>query len=426
MQIWLEKDALVESYGTQRFVYGRWDTIFQFWIWERGGSTREWLPKWPVINPFGELCLSRSWLSWDVDNILDEELDYCFHPDSEGAYDDDPERSRLHQEMLYIFKDYVQLIPYEKRVLAGRFQRWQWAILKAIKIVPEFEEFLKTELVNRTPRFIEACLEYGYERSQRERNGFQNLIHRIMHQKRGCLLSQLSGKDWPKFGVRLLDKTYPEPSKGELDLLCTMIRGSNTALALSRTKFISSEFLICLDEIDAMLVHPAVVYAYNDCYVINAMLELSCELKQISSPRFMQAVSESFATVRSSEDILDRCDKFLGQIAVNFKPFPQPPFKGTKTFQAIETLQNLRKEGREMLNCVGEDSCLRSVINDEVYYFRWLGREKATVEFIRTKQNEWLLSQVKARENRPVSRKTLVEIQTKVNQLAPPGIIKPH
>ena len=88
---------------------------------------------------------------------------------------------------------------------------------------------------------------------------------------------------------------------------------------------------------------------------------------------------------------------------------PPSPLKGTETIVHISKVRDLLAEGEEMAHCVG--GYVERVMNGDVYMYRVLEPERATMEVERMPDGKFRIVQVKLYKNGNVSNNTLMSLK---------------
>jgi hypothetical protein len=99
------------------------------------------------------------------------------------------------------------------------FGSWQWIVLLIIRDMPEFENFLRSEIYGKGPGFVSCCLALADadKLSRPERN---ELCRRIMFEKRAHLIASLAVERHGTMTVNLLSKLDIEASSPALERDC--------------------------------------------------------------------------------------------------------------------------------------------------------------------------------------------------------------
>ena len=84
--------------------------------------------------------------------------------------------------------------------------------------------------------------------------------------------------------------------------------------------------------------------------------------------------------------------------------FPPPPLPGIETLVPIQSVPELRQEGQRQHNCVG--SYWRRVAHGEIYVYRVLAPERATLSIKCNASGNWCRDELKASHNRRVQSDT--------------------
>jgi hypothetical protein len=93
-------------------------------------------------------------------------------------------------------------------------------------------------------------------------------------------------------------------------------------------------------------------------------------------------------------------------------PFQPPPIQGDQALQPLRTPQAMRREAREMGNCL--DTLIEDVSNGERYFFHWAGSVPATVELRRDENSTWVSGDALGRGNSELDPETRRKIMDKL------------
>ena len=89
--------------------------------------------------------------------------------------------------------------------------------------------------------------------------------------------------------------------------------------------------------------------------------------------------------------------------------FPQPPFAAAAEWYPIRTRRELRREGREMRNCIATYAAL--VAARLCFIYHWKVRENATVLLWKDGSSRWIVGDAKGYNNRPLTGGTRALIE---------------
>jgi hypothetical protein len=118
-------------------------------------------------------------------------------------------------------------------------------------------------------------------------------------------------------------------------------------------------------------------------------------------------ILQSLRTVQNLDDLEDHLHKLSFAFQLT-KPFPKPPFIGTKLLYPVTSGKKLESEGKYMHNCVA--GYAESVANGRHYFYHFAGKEQATVLLKRDVFNDWVVTEHLGISNSQLTEATLVEI----------------
>lgn len=114
---------------------------------------------------------------------------------------------------------------------------------------------------------------------------------------------------------------------------------------------------------------------------------------------------DTYAGLREFHDRLsDRCrDEWVNEIrsAVQGYTWPAAPFAGNDAIQPIVTVAMLIEEGRRMHHCI--PSYVEEIIKGELYAYRVLSPQRATLMLVRGSDGQWKRDDIRATCNGSVS-----------------------
>ena len=175
----------------------------------------------------------------------------------------------------------------------------------------------------------------------------------------------------------------------------------------------SPKLLLEVAQTRSELMEAATACALID-YVSN------CEKLGVEPKRFDYRYEVERDTVRSRFAVYDA--KRAGTLAtkrrqrrVRHRPFPRPPFPGTKSIQPISSREQLEAEGQQQGNCLergrSADRYARQIATKRYYLYRVTWPQRCTLLIGRRRCGVWERMQLLAGHNRPASRATKKHIE---------------
>jgi hypothetical protein len=315
---------------------------------------------------------------------------------------------------------FVALVPAEIRRMAAPLGDFQWLLLEAIHTVPGFEEFARTSIETRRAGFFIAvwCLAAAHTLPSGKR---RELNRAIMTTPRRQLLERVHQKPFSATALSCIYKVEPTRLNAPLiRRIATVTADPVLRLRLAMTPRISPTLLDQLANIPEPLLHPGVLAALADIDDVecpyNVVAELTALTEQDHKSGGTSAI-EALRRVRDAEGLVAAIARLKERIAAQ-KPFPMPPLGRSALLRPLLTVAELRCEARAMQNCVRTYG--PAVQARHSYVCSWVGRERATVELVRGRGNQWTLGAFAGRNNRPLSIGTVLEIVTTLaNDLRP-------
>lgn len=389
------KDALVEEYNGRRRVFGLWDRLFGCWKFSADQlRTKEFVPGWEILKESGV------WREYAGGHPVPRALLYS------GS------RARRHQfEAQAAFAAYFSAIPATYRSIVAPMERFQWVALDLIWQVPEFARFLESEMLGGSRQYVFACFALAHvrEMSRAERREF---AHALMHRKRTDFLYDLTHDRCGKAVLPALSKLGERPLeqwqyKGFVRLMANpkLVRlvGHSKTLPKNLPWHLMGEpaevlgakaFQLLIRDPDAARVRR----------LLAAGLEDFCDLMRSADQDFAGRVKESLRAVSAPPGFSAWCDKWEMRL-VEHVQFPAPPFVPVSHLQPIDSFDALRREGRDMRNCVADH--VSDVVSGRTYFYRWRGAERATVMIERNEKGGWRVAEILGRNNREVQEQTV-------------------
>lgn len=374
----IEDGRLVETFRGARYLQHRWED----------GFARVLLPD----SPYGVARGSAG--IWDV-------LDPAGDP----------------RPGLGVLEPFLAGIPRPYRRLAGRLPRCQWLALEAMRHVPGFALFLHQERTGCGLGFVLAA----WQLALADLLPFHDrlaLARAMMHEPRGALLTRLLDAPVHDRHVRAICRVpVAELSdRAILDIIGLMGPEADPAL-FQRAPTIPAQAVRLLRQLPRWMLHPAVAAALcaNPCE--------EKRLAEVLTPRVVNApLAERpriLRILRTATSGAEFCRRLL---RANWKlreaePFPPPPMPGTEALQPIRTPGELAREGRRLRHCVADHE--EDVWDGGSYFYRWLGRERATVELQRDGDGFWRLCDAVSYDDAGVGPDTFEAIRDIVAEQLP-------
>jgi hypothetical protein len=113
---------------------------------------------------------------------------------------------------------------------------------------------------------------------------------------------------------------------------------------------------------------------------------------------------------QSAQQVIARHNELIERIndenmlLMEERTLPDPPLPGTEVIIPLTTTAALMVEGKHQCNCVG--SYIQQVLAENVYIYRVLAPERATLSIVR-RQDKWEMGEIKGYANTEVSKQTL-------------------
>jgi hypothetical protein len=281
-------------------------------------------------------------------------------------------------------------------------------------VLPEFESFLRSEIYGKGPGYVSCCLALAGadELSRPERN---ELCRRIMLDKRAQLIASLAGEHHGTMAVNLLSKLDVEASSAELcTQLLNVARDPVKARIAGHIRELTFPIVWWINQVPAWVCSANSLKALAECSA-NLKLRLAddlialCHLVEIRYPDQKRDIGRALRNARDGEHILALRDSLYARL-VDKIPFPPPPVAANDRLQPITSARMMRVEANHMRNCIG--SLAWSVLNGSCYFYRWDGSEPATVCLAKDPSGRWVLDTALGKNNKPLTPKTEVEIET--------------
>ena len=317
-------------------------------------------------------------------------------------------------------------IPFAIRAVAAPFGDAQWLALEGMRHVDGFADFLRQELAGAGPNFVTCCWVVAQARWAGRARRLE-LAVRMMHTPRAALLTELTditGID--DVVVRLLSRAAPGEACERLLLCLTGLaatpEGRRLLLAMPQ---ISHDLTLALRLLPPWLQHPGIARALSEGGSKDGLRTLLDGAILFADEARRPAILRSLAGARRWDELARRLRLWSDRLRRE-APFPPPPIPGID--QLLEPIRNgaeLEAEGKHMRHCVADYE--HEVRLGGLYYYRWLGAERATVELASSDPGTWHLNEHLGRGNATLSPATVGAIaQIVERQLAAMPPPDPH
>jgi hypothetical protein len=395
----LTADALVEELGDRRFLFGLWNRLFGCWAIDPDtGRASEFVPSWPVLGRSG------IWLTPEETSIS--------RGFGVGCRMMSPQ---WHFEAKAACAAFFSSIPNRVRTLVGCFGQYQWLALDLIWQKPGFARFLDEEISQGREQYVFACFALA-DAVRLRRSERQELAEAIMYQKRAQLIGQLSGEECSGAMLKALNKLGDEPQ--DASVYASLIRSMadpRMAKVISHAEEIVPETLTLTSFPQEISVPVMAWMASNPGFGrehIGFLRDLFESLPEEDQSRVVQSLGH----VETHEDFWEWAEKWEEHL-FHITPFQSPPIQGGQALQPLRTPQAMRREAREMGNCL--DALIEAVSNGERYFFHWAGSVPATVELRRDENSMWVAGEAFGRDNSELDQKTRRKL---LDKLRPEGV----
>jgi hypothetical protein len=377
--VW-DHDALVEQYGSRRYVYGRWDRLFGCWTSDRHQPARRFDPPWALVDPLGRLCIGYSdanalWADpGDGDPAARPAMPL---PAADGAAG--------------YFQRYADLIPLTIRRIVGPFGRWQWVLLSMIWAEPDFTAFLRTELRAVGPGFVIACLAMNRAADLRPQERAA-LCRRIMHDKREQLIPGLSETRVPATAVALLAASGQELATAEAcGALLAVLSDPDKAKTLARGTRLTPALIALLHRLPPWLCTgnlPTMLAAAEDLPPVGQALQTLANMVEPDDTDMQAKVYRALRQVKAVQRLPAVIKGWISRIRER-PGVPPPPFPQTGSLVPLSSAALVRAEGRRMRNCIA--GYLPEIIAGTSYFYRWDSAEPGCIRLRRDAGGPWRL-----------------------------------
>ena len=278
-------------------------------------------------------------------------------------------------------------IPTRLRMLVAPLGQYQWVGLDLISQMKGFAPFLESEIFEGHIQYISACFALSsVEKMPRRRRS--TFARTLMTRKRPELISELSGICLGPAAVRNLYKLGEKP--------------------LSRSTYLA--FLkSCSEPRSAKIFGHARQIAPN---AIKLWKNAPTESRIAGALEFLLGNCQSDG---KSKTPMIRPDQIRSApLDQRWSWFSFPPIPGSEQLQPITSAAEMRREGRRMRSCLGAEAAI--VQAGEVYFYKWTGRERATVMLQRVEDGDWTYGEALGVGNRRLRRQTGLFIRHVVAQ----------
>ncbi len=233
-----------------------------------------------------------------------------------------------------------------------------------------------------------------------------NLYRDIATAKRAALLDQLSGLTGWKNRIRLLRKTsYQLFDDQAWRTFFVVSEAPATRRALGHLDEISPVLVRQLGLVPEQIRIPAVLGVLNQLDVSEAHWQ---QLSNALAEAPTQLLPSLIAKARDVTSTGSFWDWFFECVDKPWQPFDLPErFLFSPMLRPLRSIKELEKEGLSMKNCLAGQ--VANVLQGRQVYFRWLGAQPATVQFVYT--SEWHIGRILRQQNKLLPLAELEEIR---------------
>jgi hypothetical protein len=301
-------------------------------------------------------------------------------------------------------------------VLLGPFQ---WLVIDLAQNVEGFSEFLDQEMKHNSGHYICACLvlAFGFQLPSAKR---WELGIQIMSAKRHLLIKSLCYFRYSKYYLNALEKLEGYPANPEVYFkLSRALSGAIRPKLVAHASRLTNTYLKALIELpDAFLASRmldviGIQDDQKDAEMLLAIIIHIAHSLEAGPSDLMHSAITSLWAVRCLNSLDRWIEKWGNRIAQELN-FPSPPFRGTKYFQPLSSVDAMIYEAEHMMNCL--DGWIATVLKGEAYFYHWDGEKEATVLLEPTKNDSWQCSQVLGFENHPVNENAIKQIRQLVSK----------
>jgi hypothetical protein len=376
------KDALIVDYNGRQLLFGLWNRLHGLWcVDQAGGHVEESVPRWRPLNDQGVWSLSPD------------------APNSRAGVVAGPEKGVLRHEANAAFVAYFDAVPKRVRRLVGGLANNQWLALDLIWQVPEFATFLDDEVHEGRIQYIFACCALAGAETM-SRSDRRDFAKAMMGTRRREFLTQLSGVKCTKASVRSLYKLGHDAHSA--DCYRAFLSASENSDA---AKVFAHAPRIKPTAIENWLELPEPAQLPNLLKLLIAEPEIAEGMSEIcgqfptDAPAIWQRMTQSLSEVRTAFDLDEWCASWEERLLDEVE-FPKPPFEGGNLLRPLSCARDMRREAREMRNCL--DDLVGSVLWGRAYFYHWGGPMPATVMLEPDPECGWYVSRVLGAENASV------------------------
>ena len=414
--------ALIEEHGGHRFAYGAWDRVFGCWVARNGESAREVVPFWPVLDSQGGLA--RDVANRRACRVQMEAVEPCdtLALNWHGLWPEWLRAPRLSPVAAAALERFISRIPEAHRRRAAPYGAWQWAVLDGIWRVPGFADFLDAEAEGFGPNYVIACLALAnvWQREAKERC---ILVERLMNDRRHLMLAALSQPVWSRAAVRGLRKFDPAGMTRFLFLeYARFMQDRRLGRLLGHTGHLNRHLILVLHRLPEWMAQPECMDALGEPGAIDAVDRLDVLAQTVSGHaklHLVQQLRQSLKQRLTGGSLVAWAADWERRIMSRLC-FPRPPIPGTALLRPLTSARALREEGVHMQNCLAGK--IGDVLDGTAYYYRWCGRERASVELLSADNGAWVVGEHVGVRNAQPSAHTTAEIQLVVARQVAAGL----
>lgn len=298
---------------------------------------------------------------------------------------------------------------------------------ETIRRYPEFKSFVDSELEINGPNYIVACWILGAA----DKMTAQALVAfnvQIMKVKRTTLIRQLTGNTCNQIFLRSLSKLWlNEMTVSLLYNLLDCCQNKRKATVLSHTCLILPTLIDALATLPSYLVHTSIVQNIASEMYFAGEVQMALSGKVINaSKEYQDQISKIYRTANDTIDLEEGLFRLFKRQNISID-FPSPPIPGNRWLIPIRSHRELYEEGMEMDHCV--KNYTQKVIDNESYFFKWVEKERATIQLIIDKHKCWYIEDVRGYNNEELNvEQTLViseEVASQFENENVPYILKP-